>query len=429
MYKSRFTRWGLDNKNNRERELRAAVRKHGKRAQQGKDSVCLIRGKPVDYEKMVRHFYRKRIPIEDVIAQRKTSLTPEAVACVSPVRSPSPPRVYEVSEHIFVTVRDYVDGSFDSTTWIRTEAARYIYSANEAEATPTSPGVGFLAQYQEIQSLLRLGMYREAEMVRESMTTRFPQILNCESPYLLPSLFDVLTNEANLDLALNMLKTIVQLGAKDLGQQHPLPRVAGLLLQVDPAGIPQIREDCLRALADMFHKILGPLHATSLHMCMRECSTSSKGVLRDLLHMCQADLGADDSRTFQVHIDWAWQLFDAGQYDLAKAECHSIISQTHKAKPTEVTMYFRAEGLYLLQGCQARLWGDQLGIVNLREAIEIRISCYGSWDTRARQWLLDLKELLNGCGREEEVAEVQQWWEMMRQADLAAERESHSEET
>ena len=84
MYKSRITLWGLD-KNNKEREMRAIVRKYKRRAEQRKASTCQVRGKAVDYQEIVRYFARKRISIEDIMARRATSPTPEAVVCFTPV--------------------------------------------------------------------------------------------------------------------------------------------------------------------------------------------------------------------------------------------------------------------------------------------------------------------------------------------------------
>ncbi|KAL2057518.1 hypothetical protein ABVK25_001902 [Lepraria finkii] len=92
MYKMRIKQWGLDKKNNKENEMRAIVHKNKQRSDQGKRSVYRTRDRQVDYADVVRYFNRKKISIDDVIARRTGSATPEAVECFTPVLSPATPR-------------------------------------------------------------------------------------------------------------------------------------------------------------------------------------------------------------------------------------------------------------------------------------------------------------------------------------------------
>lgn len=132
MYKNHITAWGLDKKH-KENEMRAIIRKNQQRSDQSKASKFEIRERPVHFAEVVRYWKRKGISVEEVLARRTASLTPEALRCLTPVTSPlSTPRELAVPERILKSIRDYFHGSFDSGTWVKTEPLSDCYSKKEA---------------------------------------------------------------------------------------------------------------------------------------------------------------------------------------------------------------------------------------------------------------------------------------------------------
>lgn len=128
MYNDHVKLWGLDKKH-KANEMRAVVRKNHLRHQQGKSSRFEIRGRPVEIADAVRYWKRKGLSVEEVLARRTASLTPEAVMCLTPVTSPlSTPRELAAPERILMSIRDYFRGSFDSGTWVKTEPSFSCYS-------------------------------------------------------------------------------------------------------------------------------------------------------------------------------------------------------------------------------------------------------------------------------------------------------------
>ena len=131
MYKKRIKQWGLDKKN-KEPEMRAIVRKRKQRADQGKGSTIRVRGQVLDFEKVVRYFHRKGVSIEDIIAQQTASSTPKAVEFSTPVPSPiRTPQVLAVPERIMHCIQDYLKGSFESGTWIKTDPTHQCFSVKD----------------------------------------------------------------------------------------------------------------------------------------------------------------------------------------------------------------------------------------------------------------------------------------------------------
>ncbi len=423
MYKSRFTLWGLDGKNNREREMRAAVRKRSQRTQQGKRSVVRIRGKPVDYQEMVRYFARKRLSIEDVIARRRASKTPEAVVCLTPIISPiAIPEVYKTPQLLFTSICDHVDGSFRSGLWIKTKPIKYCHSARGADESADR----LIGQCYEARDLLNLGLLGAAKLVQDSVIGGIHQMLLDEDPFTLAQLFDVfmgMFKSGRHEIALAVFKAIADIGPSTLGQQHPLPRVAGFFLCLDYSDIAEVGAKCLQAFGDRFEDVLGPMHVTSLRIGLWDDQATDRH-LRSLLHRCQSDLGVGDARTMDVYLAWSRKLYLNGDFGLAAEECYKMLSHTYRIQNTGYAPVFRANTLHLLALCENMSSKQSLATVHLREAIDIRISLFGSLDSVARRWLLQLQEWLTGCGGEEDVAEVQRWWELMRQAGIASQEQA-----
>jgi hypothetical protein len=418
MYKSRFTLWGLDGKNNREREMRAAVRKRSQRTQQGKRSVFRIRGKPVDYQEMVRYFARKRLSIEDVVAQRRASKTPEAVVCLTPITSSiAIPAVYKLPQLLFTSICDYVDGSFRSGFWIKTKPTEFCCSARGASR---SAGRLF-SQCHEVRHLLDLGHLRAAKLVQDSAIGSIHHMLLDEDPLTLAQLFNLSMGMFEIGrpkIALAVFKAIADIGASTMGQQHPLPRIARFLLRHDCSDIADVSAKCLQAFGDQFEDVLGPMHVASLVICLWKRGVTD-GYVRDLLRRCQSDLGDSDARTMNVHLELLWKLLENRDYGLAVEECHRMLSYT-----TSSAAVFPAPILEVLARCEMMSSKRDLAMVHLREAIDIRISVCGSLDYEARRCLVQLQQWLSHYGGEEEVAEVQRWWDLMRQAEVASQEQA-----
>lgn len=415
MYKSRFTLWGLDSKNNREREMRAAVRKHNQRTQHGKRSIFRIRDKPVDYQEIVRYFARKRLSIEDVVAQRRASKTPEAVVCLTPITSPiAIPEVDRIPQLLFTTIRDYVDGSLGSGFWIKMEPIEDCRSARGASYSACRLCC-------EVSALLDLGHLRAAKLVQDSAIGIIRQMLLEEDPFTLAQLVDffVKSKSGRYEIALTVLKAIADIGASTLGQQHPLPTVAGFLLRLDCSDIPEVGARFLQAFGDQFEDVLDPMHVTSL--CVRQWDDRvTDRHLRGLLHRCQSDLGVGDTRTMDVFLAWSQKLHENGDYGPAVEQCHRMLSHTHMIHTTRSGAVFRAHILNLLARCEIMSSKGHLAMAHLREAIDIRISFHGSLDSFTRLWFVQLQEWLTEYGGEEEIAEVQRWWDLMKQAEVAS---------
>ena len=368
---------------------------------------------------MVRYFARKRLSIDDVVAQRRTSKTPETVVCLTPIISPiTIPGVYRTPQLLLKSIADYVDGFFRSGVWIKTQPTETCRSARGV----CNVAFGLSNQCYEVGDLLGLGNLRAAKLVQDSAIGSINLILLDEDSVTLAQLFVLfmkMFEDGQHKIALAVFEAIADIGTSTLGQQHPLPRVAGFLLRLDSSDIAEVSAKCLQAFNDQYEDVLGPMHTTSLSIRLLERRTTD-GNFGDLLRRCQSDLGMSDARTINVYLRLLQKLFDSGDYGRCARECDKMLNHTHRIQNSIFPANVRADALEVLAHCDMMSSNRDLAIVHLREAIDIRISVFGSLDGLARRWLVQLQDWLTLYGREEEIAEAQRWWDLMWQAEVAS---------
>ncbi|KAL8859651.1 MAG: hypothetical protein Q9178_003765 [Gyalolechia marmorata] len=417
-YKRHIKEWGLDKKN-KENEMRAIVRKHAERKANHKSSEFQVRGQKIEYSEMVRYFARKGFSIDDVVARRKTSATPEAVICFTPIQSPiATPPVFAIPGSIFATLRDYVNGSFDSGTWIKTDQMEDCYSIKEGK----DHTFGFISYHVRLLSsctgeayiLFNLHEHEEAKISQNLALAILRHLLPLELPQILQNVFTLiasLSDQPRIPWAL--IRTMAGFGELHLCQKHPLLTIAKAFCKLNESEFAELAEKCLRAMAEGFGNNLGPMHATSLRTYSVQATSDS---LRELLQRCQAEIGIHDPRTLTVHLQLVSKLLDERQHQLVRLECHNLLSTVHMVQPPESILEFRAEGLYLLAQNHKMFSDLDLAVMTLREAIDVRIRARGPADAHVRSWIVMLRLWLMELGREEEVAEVRWWYYMLRNA-------------
>ncbi|KAL8722070.1 MAG: hypothetical protein Q9225_001392 [Loekoesia sp. 1 TL-2023] len=420
-YKRRIKEWGLD-KNNKEKEMRAIVRKFAQRKANHKSSKFRVRDQEVDYSEIVRYFARKGVSIDDVMARRKTSATPEAVICFTPLQSPIvTPQVYAIPECIFATLRDYMNGSFDSGTWIKTDQRENCYSIKEGTDHTTSSALHCLDIFYscslEVCYLHELHENGKAKTSQDSAIAALRHVLPLELPQTLLSVFMLIAKLSNRfrkpGVASALIHTITSPGELLLYQQHPLPTVAKAFCRLNESEFREISIKCLRAMAEGFGNNLGSMHLVSLGAYSIEATSDS---LRELLQRCQAEIGIHDIRTIGVRIRLLEKLLGERRYQLARQECHNLLATVHMVQPPKFMLRRRTQGLCFLAQIQKMLSNRDLAVTTLREAIAVRICAWGSADVGVRARILELRRWLIELGRNEEVAEVQLWYDMIRNA-------------
>ena len=417
MYKKRFTEWGLG-KNNRDSEMRAIVRKNKQRRDRGKRSIIHVRGKAIDDGEVIRYWKRKGISIEDVIAHRTASATPEAVQLFTPVPSRlATPESFAVPERIFVEIRNYFKASFESGHWVHGDPQIQCYT-RKVQGDQSSDLNALLTHCSTACYLFSTHSYEEAGKILLSATANLKRILSAEDPQTLDVILGTILNirrSRRHEIASAILRQCSALGEVVLGNKHPLRLICGWLASADASQFEEIVVRCLQSVTDHFESFLGLMHALTLrsriayaHSIRKPSINQSEQLLRGLVGQCELQLGSFDWRSFQVRYHLALHYLNCCQYAEALESVQHLFAHIHYSQCQDDVSFFRSQSLYIVAKSHYALGDTLLAKTKIREAIEVRISGWGSHDSQARYWLVLLETWLLEEGQWNSAAEVRE---------------------
>lgn len=419
MYKARVTKWGLD-KNGKEKEMRALVRKDKGRRDLGKSSSFYVRGKVVQHKDVLRYWARKRTTIEDVIARRRSSATPEAVRCVTPVPSPvTPPRVFAIPERIFLCVKAYYQGSFESGTWIRPiEPSDTCFSVR----TPLDVLPDLRSFFYH--SLLACDLFtkQEFEEARRTLslaTSRLKRILLADVQETITQLFLLIIEvhrKGRPEIAHTILRHATAQGKKILGTDHPITQTCIWLGLVERSQLDDVVAAAVQGIQDYLKSELGPLAGSTLEARTNYITSfvgdrdyEQEGIaLRSLLQECEINLHADDPRIFRTQLALGYHHLKRKDCRAALQVCQHINDHASGApvQSTLEAMDHRCQYLYMSAFCWHALQEIDLAEKNMRTLIDLRLSIYGLHDGWAIGILSVLEHWLGEWGQLESAAQT-----------------------
>lgn len=419
MYKMHIKQWGLDKKN-KDFEMRAIVRKHKQRVDQGKGSIIRVRGQLRGFAEVVRYWDRKGVSIDDIIARQTVSPTPEAVEIFTP--GPSPiltPQVLAVPERIFRVVRDYFNSSFESRTWVRTEPLSRCYNIKDKEDVGYRGGE-LLSQCYLACRLFSRNLSEEAGQTLIAATAKIKNIVLSEHPKTLLEVFRLISNVRYLErdeVALIVLRQFSALGKILLGSEHPLSRICEWLVSVCASDFDDIVIGCMRCMANQFESFVGPMHLTALISRLNLIELAGRKednhiqMLQTLLGQCGKTLQPFDIRIVLVRADLADAYFAQGYYVEARTLSQKNIACSQYFQSENTRLLHQNQGLYMVAKCQYALGEVGSAIENLLTVIDSRVSRYGAQDSRTKLWLVQLEDLYLEQGSWNSAAQVREWRE------------------
>lgn len=416
MYKTHIQQWGLDKKI-KDVEMRAVVRKHKQRADQGKSSIIHVRGQSRRLEEFIRHCGRKSLSIDDIIARHTLSPTPDTVELLTPVPSRiSTPQVLEVPEHMFRRIREYFSGSFESGTWISTEPLTYCYSIKCVEGEGTLANE-FYYQCVSACELFSKGLFEEGGRTMNAAFARIKRVIQTDQPetvYELFSLISYLRLDEKQDIGLTILRYFSDLSKVLLGKEHPLTRIFGWYDLLYTPDFEEVASRCVEGMTDHFESFIGAMHLSTLLLRAKSVDFVAQNGdtriqrLRRLLDECEGKLQPYDLRSFVARHSLAVVYYIHGYYIEARSLSQESIANSQYLGSHDRTDY-ETHCLYVIARCQYALGGMDLGIANLNEAINSRISMWGPQETMARAWLVDLEDLQLEQGNWDQAAQIRDY--------------------
>ena len=412
MYKTHIKQWGLDKKN-KEPEMRAIVRKHKQRADQGKTSTIHIRGQIRTIVETFRYWERKGVSIDEIIARQTASPTPEAVKFFTPVPSPiMTPQVLAIPECMFRSTSDCIKGSFESGMWFSADPLEPCCSIKD-EYNAYNDWIDLSDECDLACSLSWRNLSYESDQTLRKAIARIKQILLAEYPATLNEMFSLvmdLRSKGEAEMASVISRQFSAMGKALLGSEHPLSRICECFDKVYESDVRDIVIRCVEIVVSHFESSVGHLHLSTIHSridLIRIGTQRGKARIQkfqSLLGECEDTLRPEDPRIVELRGMIANVCRGEGCYDDAMSLSQTSIAHCQDQSSMDVSSYDYSNDLYTLARCQHALGEVDLGIGTLHQAIDVRVADRGTQDAQAVDWLLTLEDWYSERGLSDSAA-------------------------
>ena len=409
MYKDRIRKWQIDKKI-KGHEMKAIIRKQAQRSRMGKKSLFHVRNSQVPEHKINR--YRKAMELlSEEQALMLRAETPPGLVCYTPPASPlTTPEVLEVPERIAKLVQDYIDGSFESKTWIISESEAvvskkgskgFIYAFNDQVHN-------FVTHFQRGETSYAWRILRMAMTSIENIVSgEHPSTLDMLAYVLLETMYSLNSS----GVAFILIKQFSAMSAVMLPKQHPFNQVFARLVRLDRSHLSYTLIVSKESQSDGFARRSGRFNWITLETqlsllelkSMAGAAHTTEGYLT-LLQAMELALDTSDPRLLLTRNELAARYMKEGDYTEAAETAQSTIdlaAQTGNVPPPAL-----ASALHMLSWAQYKLSMTTLAEQNLRQAIHTRAKYYG-WEAGiVHDYMSDLEILLEEWDRPDDAAEV-----------------------
>lgn len=410
MYKTKITQWGLDKKN-KENDILAIVRKTTQRAAVGKKSIFRVRGRVLDPDEIERYLKRKRISVE--LVQMQSASTPPGLECFTPSEVPSSPRtpeVFSVSEHIFILIRDYITGSFESGTWV-SETCRSVKSSASTRIAEDN-----LVTYSQLAcEFFDDELPEDGARMLVTATAGIQKLLMAETLGLMIDLFFLildLRRRRRTEIVPYIIRQFSDMAAIVLPASHPIGQLCRYLLSLESDQPTDLVILAWQSALDRFESIMGPTHETMVQLRIAQtwCRLDHdldqvESSLRSLLQTCNAVHGYWHVTSLVILYNIATLLMRQGKYAEAEGTARDCVARAIHLDLPYPTMY-HSEGINVLGRAQSALGKTNLAEKSFRKAIELGASVWGWSHPGTIATLHMLEQHLVKWGRNAAAAEV-----------------------
>ena len=405
MYKDRIRKWQIDKKI-KSHEMKAIIRKQAQRSRVGKKSLFHLRNSQVPEHKVTR--YRKAMKLlSEEQALMLRAETPPGLICYTPPASPlTTPEILEIPERIAKLVQDYIDGSFDSGTWIITEYG---------DVVGTKGSGNFITRFYDkvwtAMAHFQRGQIGHSWRILRIAMASIEHIVSTEDPGTLEKLaFLLLETICYLNasgITFILLKQFSAMSALILPKQHPFNQIFARLVRLDVSHLRYTLIMANKRQLDRFSRSLGRFNWRTLSIELYLLASKSLDGAEHtteahltLLQAMELALGASDPRVLSTRHALALHYLKEGNYIEAIETAQRIVDVGAH------TGAVRASALYILSYAQYKLSMTTLAEQNLRQAIHTRAKYYGWKDGDVLTYMPELENWLEEWERPDEAAAV-----------------------
>ena len=409
MYKDRISKWKIDKKI-KGHEMKAIIRKQAQRSPAGKKSLFRLRNSQVPEHKVIRYRKAKKLMSEEQALMLRAE-TPPGLVCHTPPASPlTTPLVLEIPERIAKLVQDYIDGSFDSGTWLISESEHAVSTKGSQNLIKA-----FHDQIYTVANHFQKGETSYAYRILKIAMASIEHIVSEENPVTLVIFAFILLNTMRTiktsGVAFFLLKQFSAMSAVILPEQHPFNQVFARLLRLDISHLKYTLIMAKESQSDHFARRLGRFNFNTLQIqlslldlkSMEGAAHITEGYMT-LLQAMELGLDASKPQILFIRNRLAYHYLAEGKFIEAAEIAQSITDLA--AQTGDILPFMHAGALYTLSNAQYRLSKTTLAEQNLRQAIHIRAKYSGWEDGLVLRYMSVLEDWLEGWERPDEAAEL-----------------------
>ncbi|KAF8860520.1 hypothetical protein BDZ45DRAFT_724467 [Acephala macrosclerotiorum] len=330
-------------------------------------------------------------------------------------RSPSTPLAILVPERLLLTIKTYVNGSFEKKTWLLDDdgdlTSLMILQNGGYMCLPD-----FDDSYCAAAEFLEMGLYSEFRRTLSRAFNLVKDIVRSEHPQFLEYLLDCLLffkREQHQDINDLLVRFVCEI-ATLCGPQHPLVQICQLIARLEPETFEQVIIQSWECTIDDFGRIIG----LSNTACLKARTAFISGVhgfldlleeerlLRALLERFERDIGSSSEQTFEIIGRLATNLNRQGRYVEAEELVLVALVQVDKEPDSNYRSWHNLNSLTLRAESQYYQDKKVLAEDSQRQALKLARNVWG-WDgPLAIPIMVGLYRWLREWQREEEADEL-----------------------
>ncbi|KAH8773162.1 hypothetical protein F5882DRAFT_172437 [Hyaloscypha sp. PMI_1271] len=323
-------------------------------------------------------------------------------------RSPSTPQTLLIPERLLLTIKTYVDGSFEQGSWVTSE-----YGYCEARGTTSNTPFEFGEYFSSAVSLLDRGLLVEFRRLLSKAFSVVETLIRTQHPRTLDVIIDnmmYLRSSGFHDIAESLLNYLSRISKILLTKDSPMAHIWQLISMLEADSLEQGLIEAWRCGLNAFEKALGCLHTSSLDinlafiLCVYGSISDSvaEAHLRRLL--AQAEKESRISRsTLAIMTYLGWNLYDQRRF----AESEQILLDVLPQARSNGWYDLEADAVELLARSQHQQDNKSSAEKNLRHSIQLTREAWGMADPHAMRLMVFLMGWLREWGREEEADQLQ----------------------
>jgi len=326
-------------------------------------------------------------------------------------RSPSTPQTLLVPERLLLTIKTYVDGSFEQGSWVTGEDG-YCVTLGMPTNTPNTP-FDFRDYCLAAMHLLDRGLLVDFRRILSKAFSAVDTLIRIQHPRTL----DVIINSVMYirfsgyhDIAELLLGYTSRISTILLTKDPPLAHILRLISMLEADSLEQGLIEAWRCGLNGFGKSLGYLHASSVDINLEFIQrvyghirpSVAEAHLRRLLAQAEKE-SKNSEQTVDIMVALGWNLYEQNRFAEAEQMALDVLSQAG----SKGWYALEADALELLAHSQHQQNNKSSAEKNLRHSIQLTREAWGMADPWAMGLMVVLLGWLRDWRREEEADQLQ----------------------